>query len=194
MPIWIIMQNIQLLYQRNLLLLSWSLSTCTKLLAMLSQLQQKYWTIRQLVTVCVICRKYHAPLCDQKMVDLPEDRLNPGLPPFFDSFLWSLWYVHLKHVRPVLVMRTDASSQHGSKHGLLSEQFKLTYEGKQYMVSVISLVLEQQHFTGWLSHAEYIFWKLFYNLSFNIHFVIGTFFCMSAFLNVWFLLWRWLLF
>ena len=49
--------------------------------------QRGYWIIggtscvANLVSKCVICRKLHAPLVQQKLADLPEDRVEPA-PPF----------------------------------------------------------------------------------------------------------------
>ena len=53
----------------------------------LARLREKYWIIgansavRQLISSCVICRRIKAPPQDQKMADLPKDRLTPA-PPF----------------------------------------------------------------------------------------------------------------
>ncbi|XP_041357495.1 uncharacterized protein LOC121374456 [Gigantopelta aegis] len=55
---------------------------------MLSLLRQRHWilgartSIKGIVSKCVICRKYKAPPGEQKMADLPEERLKPDLPPF----------------------------------------------------------------------------------------------------------------
>ena len=53
-----------------------------------SLLRQKYWVIkansavRKILTKCYSCRRREAPFCEQKMADLPEDRLVPDRPPF----------------------------------------------------------------------------------------------------------------
>ncbi|XP_074627004.1 uncharacterized protein LOC141885000 [Acropora palmata] len=53
----------------------------------LAKLCERYWIIkansavRQLISSCVICRKLKSTPQDQKMADLPEDRLTPA-PPF----------------------------------------------------------------------------------------------------------------
>ena len=53
----------------------------------LSLLRQRYWVIkansavRKILTKCYRCRKREAPFCEQKMADLPEDRLVPDRPP-----------------------------------------------------------------------------------------------------------------
>ena len=54
----------------------------------LSLLRQRYWVIkansavRKILTKCYRCRRREAPFCEQKMADLPEDRLVPDRPPF----------------------------------------------------------------------------------------------------------------
>ena len=53
----------------------------------LAKLREQYWIIkansavRQLISSCVICRRIKSTPQDQKMADLPEDRLTPA-PPF----------------------------------------------------------------------------------------------------------------
>ncbi|KAL0199404.1 hypothetical protein M9458_007944, partial [Cirrhinus mrigala] len=55
---------------------------------MLSHLRQKYWipgacvAIRKVLTKCVICRKLSASSGQQKMADLPHNRITPDEPPF----------------------------------------------------------------------------------------------------------------
>lgn len=59
---------------------------------MLSKLRQKYWIpnisnsanslSRKLIHECVACRRLHANIGQQKMADLPSDRVAPDLPPF----------------------------------------------------------------------------------------------------------------
>lgn len=55
---------------------------------MLSQLRQRYWIpsansmVRQFLSRCVTCRKVKGKAQEQKMADLPEDRLLPDKPPF----------------------------------------------------------------------------------------------------------------
>ncbi|XP_069128774.1 uncharacterized protein [Argopecten irradians] len=54
----------------------------------LAFLRQQYWIIgvrtrlKSILSKCVICRKYRAPRCQQKMADLPEERLASDEPPF----------------------------------------------------------------------------------------------------------------
>ena len=53
----------------------------------LARLREKYWivgansAVHQLISSCVTCRRTKAPPQDQKMADLPKDRLTPA-PPF----------------------------------------------------------------------------------------------------------------
>lgn len=55
---------------------------------MLALLRRKYWIIqansavRKLLSRCVRCRKWKAQVLEQKMADLPEDRLTADHPPF----------------------------------------------------------------------------------------------------------------
>ena len=52
----------------------------------LARLREKYWivgansAVRRLISSCVTCRRTKAPPQDQKMADLPKDRLTPALP------------------------------------------------------------------------------------------------------------------
>ena len=54
----------------------------------LSRLLQKYWVIksnsavRRVISKCIICRRQRAKVGEQKMADLPVDRLIPDEPPF----------------------------------------------------------------------------------------------------------------
>ena len=53
----------------------------------LAALREKYWVIkansavRHVITNCVKCRRFRTPVAEQKMSDLPPDRVNPA-PPF----------------------------------------------------------------------------------------------------------------
>ena len=55
---------------------------------MLSKLHQRYWLsganslARKVIKNCVICRRQQAKAGEQKMSDLPLDRITPDLPPF----------------------------------------------------------------------------------------------------------------
>ena len=55
---------------------------------MLSRLQQKYWIInansaaRKVISECVVCRRNRGRLGEQKMADLPEERVVPDKAPF----------------------------------------------------------------------------------------------------------------
>ena len=54
----------------------------------LSMLRQKYWLpcanalARKIISECTVCRRLHAVVGEQKMADLPKDRVTPDLPPF----------------------------------------------------------------------------------------------------------------
>ena len=54
----------------------------------LSLLREKYWitkarvSIRRILSACFDCRRRQAPVNQQKMASLPEDRVNPAGPPF----------------------------------------------------------------------------------------------------------------
>ncbi|XP_070549472.1 uncharacterized protein [Ptychodera flava] len=56
--------------------------------SMLAKLRENYWilraptAIRNFVNKCVICRRYGAKVCEQKMSDLPKDRITPEELPF----------------------------------------------------------------------------------------------------------------
>lgn len=55
---------------------------------MLSQLRKKYWIIkgnsaaRKVISECVVCRRVRGKMGEQKMADLPKERVLPDLPPF----------------------------------------------------------------------------------------------------------------
>ena len=54
----------------------------------LASVRQKFWmtqggsTVRSVLERCVCCRRRQAPLCQQKMADLPESRVLAEKPPF----------------------------------------------------------------------------------------------------------------
>ena len=56
--------------------------------SMISKLRQKYWILcaataaRSIIAKCVICRRHRAKTGDQKMADLPIDRVTPDEAPF----------------------------------------------------------------------------------------------------------------
>ncbi|XP_006812905.1 uncharacterized protein LOC102809325 [Saccoglossus kowalevskii] len=56
--------------------------------AMLNSLRQKYWIlcantlVRRAVARCIVCRRYRAKIGEQKMADLPSERVTPDNPPF----------------------------------------------------------------------------------------------------------------
>ena len=54
----------------------------------LSRIRERFWitqgssAVKSVLAKCVICRRSQASLCQQKMADLPEDRVQPDRPPF----------------------------------------------------------------------------------------------------------------
>ena len=54
----------------------------------LSLIRQRYWiingrrTVRKILNQCISCKKRQAPMAQQKMANLPEDRTTPSKPPF----------------------------------------------------------------------------------------------------------------
>jgi len=57
----------------------------------LARLRQQYWipranaAVRKVISECITCRRLHAKAGEQKMADLPEDRLLPDKPPFTNT-------------------------------------------------------------------------------------------------------------
>lgn len=78
---------------------------------MLSKLRHKYWIpnisnsanslSRKLIQECVACRRLHANIGQQKMADLPSDRVAPDLPPFT--------YVEFDYFGPIEIKRGHAT-------------------------------------------------------------------------------------
>lgn len=70
---------------------------------MLARLRQQYWIpaanalARKIRSECVFCRRQHARLGEQKMADLPKERVTPDLPPFT--------YVGADYFGPIMVKR-----------------------------------------------------------------------------------------
>ena len=54
----------------------------------LSQLQERFWIVnansaaRKVISKCVVCRRVRGRIGEQKMADLPKERLEADLPPF----------------------------------------------------------------------------------------------------------------
>ncbi|TKS65758.1 hypothetical protein D9C73_028515 [Collichthys lucidus] len=69
----------------------------------LAKLRQKYWIpaanslARKIRSECVFCRRQHALLGEQKMADLPKERVTPNSPPFT--------YVGADYFGPIIVKR-----------------------------------------------------------------------------------------
>lgn len=55
---------------------------------MLAKLREKFWiihvpsAIRKLISRCVTCRRLKSKVEEQKMANLPKDRVGPDEPPF----------------------------------------------------------------------------------------------------------------
>ncbi len=64
---------------------------------MVSKLQCKYWitnansVARKIISKCVICKRYKGKLGEQKMADLPVERITPDLPPFTNTGVDFFW-------------------------------------------------------------------------------------------------------
>ena len=75
----------------------------------LSLLRQSYWIIstrsivRNIINKCFNCRRRQAPVMQQKMASLPEDRITPSKPPFI--------YVGVDCFGPFLVRRGRATAK-----------------------------------------------------------------------------------
>lgn len=71
----------------------------------LADTRQRYWiingrtTIRRVLNSCFKCRRHTAPLCDQRIAELPQSRVTPGEPPFtyVGVDIFGIFYV--KHKR-----------------------------------------------------------------------------------------------
>lgn len=76
--------------------------------AVLYSVRQKYWIfganalIRKCVSQCVICRKYRRKPLEQRMADLPEDRVRSGEPPFTRTGMDYFGPFEVKHGRSSL--------------------------------------------------------------------------------------------
>ncbi|KAL0149469.1 hypothetical protein M9458_055257 [Cirrhinus mrigala] len=55
---------------------------------LLAKLHKRYWitrgnvTVRKVIRDCLFCRRWHGSALEQKMADLPLNRITPDLPPF----------------------------------------------------------------------------------------------------------------
>ena len=73
----------------------------------LSLLRERFWVIkgssavRRILSKCVSCRcrRRQAPVLEQKMADLPEDRLTPDQPPFTAVGVDCFGPFHIRHPR-----------------------------------------------------------------------------------------------
>ncbi|XP_077870214.1 uncharacterized protein LOC144363269, partial [Saccoglossus kowalevskii] len=75
---------------------------------MLNKLRQKYWilcantAVRKLVSRCVTCRRYRAETGQQKMADLPVERITPDNPPFTHTGVDYFGPLEIKRSRSIL--------------------------------------------------------------------------------------------
>jgi len=88
----------------------------------LARLREMYWivransAVRQLISYCVTCRRIRAPPQDQKMADLPKDRLTPA-PPFT--------YVGVDYFGPFHTRQGRKEHKSYGARALLAELFTL---------------------------------------------------------------------
>ena len=74
----------------------------------LSELRKKYWIIkansaaRKIIGECVVCRRQRARIGEQKMADLPQERLEPDLPPFSNVGVDYFGPIEIKRGRTIL--------------------------------------------------------------------------------------------
>ena len=74
----------------------------------LAALRERFWVtkgntaVRRVLRTCVRCKRLQAPVCSQKMSDLPEERMESELPPFTNSGvdLFGPFYVKRGEVKP----------------------------------------------------------------------------------------------
>ena len=63
----------------------------------LNLVREKFWiinassVIRRVLSKCLSCRRRQRPLCEQKMADLPADRITPDKPPFTSVGVDCFW-------------------------------------------------------------------------------------------------------
>ncbi|XP_032412291.1 uncharacterized protein LOC116718056 [Xiphophorus hellerii] len=75
---------------------------------MLSRLRRKYWIIsansaaRKILSDCVTCRRNRGKLLEQKMADLPQERVKPDKPPFLDVCVDYFGPIDVKRGRSLL--------------------------------------------------------------------------------------------
>lgn len=75
---------------------------------MISRLRQQYWipsanaAVRKILFCCVTCKKNHAKAQEQKMADLPMDRLLPDKPPFTNVGMDNFGPIEVKKGRTIV--------------------------------------------------------------------------------------------
>lgn len=92
---------------------------------MLSSLHQKYWmpsanaAIRRMISSCISCRRHRAKIMQQKMANLPADRVRPDEPPFTK--------VGIDYFGPLVVKRGRSEVKN-----IWSDFHLLSYQGNTY--------------------------------------------------------------
>ena len=83
--------------------------------------------MRKILTKCYRCRKREAPFCEQKIADLPKDRLVPDRPPFtivgVDCF--GLFHVHRNRSLVIFTCMTTRAVHIEIAHSLDTDSFLL---------------------------------------------------------------------
>ncbi len=75
---------------------------------MLSTLRKRYWIIngnsacRKVISECVVCRRFQGKIGEQKMADLPKERIMPDLPPFSNTGVDYFGPIDVKRGRSVV--------------------------------------------------------------------------------------------
>lgn len=75
---------------------------------MLSTLRKRYWIIkansacRKVISECVVCRRFQGKFGEQKMSDLPMERIVPDLPPFTNTCVDYFGPIDVKRGRSVV--------------------------------------------------------------------------------------------
>ena len=69
---------------------------------------EKFWivnassVVRKVLSKCFSCRRRQGPFCEQKMADLPVDRVTPGQPPFTSVGIDCFGPLQVRHGRSLV--------------------------------------------------------------------------------------------